>query len=158
LEAVVKAKHLLVSALLLVAASLASGSEPDVVPDDSIESFFRLRVAAAALAAKQQTSLYPYQPDGLRPLTDALSPGGFTARLIPGWTVRDLWGGPILYWSDRSHYMLVSFGSDGLPQFDYSGSPPYAAVPPGWSGVYTTSDLVIVDGVEIRGPNLPILP
>ncbi|MBZ5640145.1 MAG: hypothetical protein LAO51_15470 [Acidobacteriia bacterium] len=153
-----KTKHLLVPALLLAAASLTSASEPDVVPDDVIESFFRLRVAAAALEAKQQTSLFPYQPDGLRPLADALSPRWFTSKLLQGWSARDLWGGPILYWSDRSHYMLVSLGSDGLPEFNYSANPPYAAVPPGWSGVNTAHDLVIVDGVEIRGPNLPIMP
>ena len=153
-----RAKHLLISALMLAAPSLASASEPDVVPDDAIESFFRLRVAAAALAAKQQTSAFPYQPDGLRPITDALRPGWFTSKLLQGWSVRDLWGGQILYWSDGYHYMLVSLGSDGLPEFDYSGSPPYAAVPPGWSGVNTAHDLVIVNGVEIRGPNLPIMP
>jgi hypothetical protein len=153
-----RAKLLLIPALLLAAASLTSASEPGVVPDEVIESFFRLRVAAAALEAKQQTSLFPYQPDGLRPLTDALSPRWFTSKLLQGWSARDLWGGPILYWSDRSHYILVSLGSDGLPEFDYSGFPPYATVPTGWSGGDTAHDLVIVDGVEIRGPNLPMMP
>jgi hypothetical protein len=66
--------------------------------------------------------------------------------------VRDAWHNPLLYWSDGVNYVVLSLGSGGRPQFDYSADPPYSRVPRGWAGSDSTDDLIIIDGIAYRGP------
>jgi hypothetical protein len=66
--------------------------------------------------------------------------------------MRDAWNHPLLYWSNGRDYAILSLGSDGLPQFDYGGTPPYANIRTGWAGSDPTNDLLIVNAVAYRGP------
>src|SRR5262245_59553827 len=61
-------------------------------------------------------------------------------------SLRDAWGNPLLYWSGENSYLILSFGSDGRPQFDYSAIPPYLLIGRAWAGSDPTEDLMIVDG------------
>jgi hypothetical protein len=69
-----------------------------------------------------------------------------------GGASRDAWNNPLLYWSDGRDYLILSLGSDGTMQFNYSAAPPYAKVRTGWAGSDPTDDLLIVNGVAYRGP------
>jgi hypothetical protein len=68
---------------------------------------------------------------------------------------RDAWGGAVLYWSDGRNYMLLSLGSDGEPQFDYSAAIPFMGIPRASTGSDSADDLLVVNGVAWRGPTSP---
>jgi hypothetical protein len=141
--------YFLLLAFLHLSTTAAAGS--NALRPEVLETFFRLRVVAAALDIEKVSGPYPGPTAGLVPLASVLDRPFIVQRRLRG-SLRDAWGRPILYWSDGTSYMVVSLGADGQTQFDYSLDPPYAGVPKGWAGTDPTDDLVVVDGVAYRGP------
>jgi hypothetical protein len=123
----------------------------DTLRPEVLETFFRLRVVAAALDTARVNGPYPGPTTGLVPVSSVIDRTLLGPRMLRAW-LRDAWGRPILYWSNGSDFVVVSFGSDGRPQFDYAVDPPYANVSKGWAGTDPTDDLLVVDGVAYRGP------
>jgi hypothetical protein len=137
---------------IVSAARPAHGAQsPDGLRPEVLETFLRMRVLAAVLDTQAVEAAYPGPTDGLVPVSSLGN--RLTARARShGGAVRDAWNNPLLYWSDGRDYLILSLGSDGMRQFDYSGAPPYANVRTGWAGSDPTNDLLIVDGVAYRGP------
>jgi len=131
--------------------STTSATASDALRPEALETFFRLRVVAAAVDIEKVSGPYPGPTTGLVPIASVLDRPLIVQRRLRG-SLRDAWGRPILYWSDGTSYMVVSLGADGQPQFDYTLDPPYAGVPKGWAGTDPADDLVVVDGVAYRGP------
>jgi len=65
--------------------------------------------------------------------------------------MKDAWGHDLLFWADNFNYMIVSFGADGRPDYNYDQVPPYADVPPGVND-NSNQDIVLVSGSVLRGP------
>jgi hypothetical protein len=134
-----------------VASPARCDSPPDGLRPEVLETLLRMRVVAAVLDTQAVESQYPGPTSSLVPLS---SLGGSTisrGRNFGG-AARDAWNNPLLYWSDSRSYLILSLGSDGQRQFDYSATPPYANIRQGWAGSDPTDDLLIVDGVVYRGP------
>jgi hypothetical protein len=127
-------------------AQSRDGLRPEV-----LESFLRMRILAAVLDTQAVEGAYPGPTDGLVPVSSLGNRLTAPVRSHGG-AVRDAWNNPLLYWSDGRDYLILSLGSDGIRQFDYSAVPPYANVRTGWAGSDPTNDLLIVDGVAYRGP------
>jgi Type II secretion system (T2SS), protein G len=144
----------LISCFAIVAAvsQTRAASNPDVLRPAVLETFFRLRVLAAAVDTLRVNRPAPGPTAGLVPIASVLDREFIAERMLRA-SLRDAWGRPILYWSDGADYVVISYGSDGRAQFDYSGDPPYSDVPNGWAGSDPTDDLIIVDGVAYRGPS-----
>jgi len=143
----------LVALLAIVSAARpAHGAQSgDGLRPEVLETFLRMRVLAAVLDTQAVEAAYPGPTAGLVPVSSLGN--RLTARARShGGAVRDAWNNPLLYWSDGRDYLILSFGSDGERQFDYSGTRPYANVRTGWAGSDPTNDLLIVDGVAYRGP------
>ena len=116
-----------------------------------LETFFRMRVVAAMLDTQSIDVPYPGPTPGLVPASWLRT----RLRPAPGTSVgalQDGWGNPLFYWSSGQDYLVLSFGADGRPQFDYGASPPYLNIAKGWAGTDPNDDLLIVDGVAYRGP------
>jgi hypothetical protein len=144
---------LLLSVLLATTLSNASAaSTSDAFRPEVLETFFRMRVLAAAIDTVRVDGPAPGPTAGLLPIGSVLDKTFIAQRKLHD-ALRDAWGRPILYWSDGGDYAVVSLGSGGVSQFDYSGVPPYTHVPNGWAGTDLTDDLMIVDGVAYRGPS-----
>lgn len=144
----------LVALLVIVSAARpARCAQPgDGLRPEVLETFLRMRVLAAVLDTQAVEAAYPGPTDGLVRVSSLGN--RLTARVRShGGAVRDAWNNPLLYWSDGRDYLILSLGSDGLRQFDYSGAPPYANIRTGWAGSDPTDDLLIVDGVAYRGPS-----
>jgi len=123
----------------------------DELRPEVLESFLRMRILAAVLDTQAVEAAYPGPTEGLVPVSSLGN--RLTARVRShGGAVRDAWNNPLLYWSDGRNYLILSLGSDGMGQFDYSGVPPYANVRMGWAGSDPTNDLLIVNGSAYRGP------
>ncbi|HEX5043621.1 MAG TPA: hypothetical protein VFV75_11985 [Candidatus Polarisedimenticolaceae bacterium] len=119
--------------------------------DAVVETLLRLKVAAAVIDAEApQGSGFP-PPHGtfvtLASLRQVLAPA-HRARIAD---TGDLWGRPLLYWSNGTHYMLASWGADGEPDFPYTGEVPWSEIAQGTTGG-VNADLLIVDGEVWRGP------
>ena len=127
-------------------AQSGDGLRPEV-----LETFLRMRVLAAVLDTQAVEAPYPGPTDGLVPVSSLANRLTAGARSHGG-AVRDAWNNPLLYWSNGRDYLILSLGSDGMRQFDYTAAPPYANVRTGWAGSDPTNDLLIVDGVAYRGP------
>jgi hypothetical protein len=137
---------------MVSAAQPAHGAQPsDGLRPEVLETFLRMRVLAAVLDTQAVGAAYPGPTDGLVPVSSLGNRVTAGARSHGG-AVRDAWNNPLLYWSDGWDYLILSLGSDGLRQFDYSAARPYANVRMGWAGSDPTDDLLIVDGVAYRGP------
>jgi hypothetical protein len=142
----------LLFALSLAAAGIAPLHASDALPQDVVDTVFRLRVVGSALDTANLNGAFPGPTTGLVPVSSVLDREWTREKLLRG-SLRDSWGRPILYWSDGSDYVVASFGADGLPQFDYALDPPYSGVPKGWAGTDPNDDLLIVDGMVFRGPS-----
>jgi len=144
----------LVLALLLVTtagpAGVAIASE--TLQPEVVETFFRLRVAAAAIDTSSVNAPVPGPTAGWVALATVSDRQSSLARRLHG-SLRDAWGRPILYWSNGADYIVASFGADGLPQFDYIPDSPYTGVPRGWAGTDPNDDLLVLDGISYRGPS-----
>jgi hypothetical protein len=137
---------------IVSAARPAHGAQSDDgLRPEVLETFLRMRVLAAVLDTQAVEAPYPGPTDGLVPVSSLANRLTASARSHGG-AVRDAWNNPLLYWSNGRDYLILSLGSDGTRQFDYSGAPPYANVRTGWAGSDPTNDLLIVDGVAYRGP------
>jgi hypothetical protein len=138
-------------AIVSAARPAHCAQSPDGLRPEVLETFLRMRVLAAVLDTQAVEAAYPGPTDGLVPVSSLGN--RLTARARShGGALRDAWNNPLLYWSDGRDYLILSLGSDGMRQFDYSGAPPYANVRTGWAGSDPTNDLLIVDGVAYRGP------
>jgi len=144
--------RLLFALLSVAAAACAPMHASDAVPQDVLDTIFRLRVVGAALDTANVNGAFPAPTAGLVPVSSVLDREWGHAKLLRG-SLRDSWGRPILYWSNGPSYVVASFGADGLPQFDYAFDPPYTGVPKGWAGTDPNDDLLIVDGLVFRGPS-----
>jgi len=142
---------------LLFALSLGSDStvrgrsSTGELKPEVLETYFRMRVIAAALDTVAVGGHYPGPTAGLVPISSVADELEERTKGFRG-PLRDVWKGPILYWSDGKAYLLLSYGADGKAEFDYSAMPPYANVSKGWAGVDPNDDLLIVSGVGYRGP------
>ena len=67
----------------------------------------------------------------------------------------DPWGNPYLFWSDTTHYAVVSYGPDGIADFPYAtwGSPEFHAI---HTGITTRlgADLVFANGGFVQWPTV----
>jgi hypothetical protein len=127
-------------------AQSADGIRPEV-----IETFLRMRILSAVIETEAIEGAYPGPTNGLVPVSTL--DNRLTARLRShGGAARDAWNNPLLYWSNGRDYLILSLGSDGTRQFDYSATPPYANVRMAWVGTDPTNDLLIVNGSAYRGP------
>jgi hypothetical protein len=124
----------------------------DTLQPSVSETFFRLRVAAAALDTANINAPLPAPATGWVPLASVFGPNSIVAKRLRG-SLRDAWAHPILYWSNGADYMVASLGADGLPQFDYVPDAPYTGVPRGWAGTDPNDDLLILNGIAYRGPS-----
>ena len=128
-----------------------ASEETEAIRSDVRDSFLRMRVLAAVLDTEAADTPFPGPTAGLVPaatLREHIEP---RHRSHLG-SARDDWGQPLLYWSDGRNYMLLSLGSDGEPQFDYSGEIPFAEIPRASTGANPTDDLIVVNGIGWRGP------
>ena len=147
----------LVALLAMAAATRPAHCAPqprEGLRPEVLETFLRMRVVAAVLDTQAVELTYPAYPgptDGLVPVSSLGSQVVSRVRSHGG-SARDAWNNPLLYWSDGRDYLILSLGSDGMRQFDYSGARPYANVRMAWAGSDPTNDLLIVDGVAYRGP------
>jgi type II secretory pathway pseudopilin PulG len=57
--------------------------------------------------------------------------------------VNDAWGNPFAYWSDGEHYIVASYGADGLPDREYAGVMELEI---------SDDDFVTLDGTEAAVP------
>ena len=139
-----------------VAALVVAEASRGVLPTGTfrprvLETFLRMRIVAAVLDTQAIEGPVPGPTGGLVPaswLRQQL-PQQRRAHLT---SVRDAWGRPLLYWSDGTNYLVLSLGSGGSPQFDYTADPPYASIARAWAGSDPTNDLLIVNGAAYRGP------
>jgi len=138
-------------AILSAARPAHCAQSRDGLRPEVLETFLRMRVLAAVLDTQAVEAAYPGPTDGLVPVSSLGNRLTASVRSHGG-AVRDAWNNPLLYWSDGRDYLILSLGSDGMRQFDYTGAPPYANVRTGWAGSDPTNDLLIVDGVAYRGP------
>jgi len=142
----------LLGSMLPAAAWARRINGPDEVRSDVTDTFLRMRILAAVLDSESaEARPFPGPTPGLVPATvlrDEIEP---SHRKYLG-SARDAWGHPLLYWSDGRSFMLLSVGSDGEPEFDYSAEIPFASIPRRFTGVDPTSDLIVVDGIAWRGP------
>jgi hypothetical protein len=134
------------------AAPARAGASSDTLRPEVVETFFRLRVVAAALDSANVNGPVPGPTTGLIPFASVLDRSSVMAKLLRG-SLRDAWGRPILFWSNGSDYLVASLGADGRPQFDYALDPPYSGVPRGWAGTDPDDDLLIANGLAYRGPS-----
>jgi len=72
---------------------------------------------------------------------------------IRAFTNIDPWGNPYLFWSDTTHYALVSYGSDGVPDFPYAtwGRTEFEAMQAGPTSRFG-ADLVFASGQFVQWP------
>jgi hypothetical protein len=65
----------------------------------------------------------------------------------------DPWGNPFLFWSDTTHYALVSYGPDGIPDFPYAswGRIEFEAMHAGPTTRFG-ADLVFANGEFVQWP------
>jgi hypothetical protein len=139
--------------LLVTTAAPAHAAVPaDTLQPEVVETFFRLRVAAAALDTSNINTPLHGPTLGWVTLASAFDQHSVVAKRLRG-SVRDAWGRQILYWSNGADYIVASLGADGLPQFDYVPDSPYTGVPRGWAGTDPNDDLLILDGIAYRGPS-----
>lgn len=59
----------------------------------------------------------PVEPTDVVARIEAVLEGGAYIRVIPK---VDPWGNPYLFWSDTTHYALISYGLDGAPDYPYA--------------------------------------
>jgi hypothetical protein len=93
----------------------------------------------------------PVQPiDGVERIAAVLEP--WYMRVIPR---SDPWGNPYLFWSDTTHYALVSYGPDGIPDFPYAawGRTEFEAMPVGGTTRFG-ADLVFASGEFVQWPTV----
>lgn len=134
-----------------VGTAVESGST-DGIRGDVVDTFLHLRILAAVLDTEAaEARPFPGPTAGLVPAASLRVHIDPRHRRFLG-SARDAWGHALLYWSDGRHYMLLSLGSDGEPQFDYSGEIPFALIPRASTGTDPTNDLLVVNGVAWRGP------
>src|SRR6185295_10044424 len=125
----------LVALLAMAAATrpaLCAPQPRDGLRPEVLETFLRMRVVAAVLDTQAVEPTYPGPTDGLVPVSSLGSQVVSRVRSHGG-SARDAWNNPLLYWSDGRDYLILSIGSDGIRQFDYSGTRPYANIPMGWA-------------------------
>lgn len=65
---------------------------------------------------------------------------------------RDAWGRELLYWSDGYDYMIVSYGADRQPDYDYDQPVPYDSVRRGTVTRVPQQDIVVVGGEIWQAP------
>ena len=67
----------------------------------------------------------------------------------------DPWGNPFLFWSDTSHYTLLSYGPDGIPDFPYAtwGRAEFDAVHTGLTTRFG-ADVVFANGQFVQWPTI----
>jgi len=117
----------LVALLAMAAATRPAHCAPqprDGLRPEVLETFLRMRVVAAVLDTQAVELTYPAYPgptDGLVPVSSLGSQVVSRVRSHGG-SARDAWNNPLLYWSDGRDYLILSLGSDGMRQFDYSGA------------------------------------
>lgn len=65
----------------------------------------------------------------------------------------DPWGNPYMFWSDSTHYALVSFGVDGVPDHPYStwSRSDFESLHAGPTTVFG-ADLIFANGVFVQWP------
>jgi hypothetical protein len=148
-------RHALGIGLALLATSTAAvGWALSARPSTTelrLETVLRLRVVAAVLASEVPDGRTFPEPHGaFVPLAAVHQQFDPQHRALVG-DGRDAWGGPILYWSDGNHFVLLSYGADGMPEVPYVGPQPWRQVAQGSPG-NPDSDLLIVDGELWRGP------
>jgi hypothetical protein len=135
--------------LVLAAVGWTIAARPGTSP--VAETVLRLKVAAAVLDTEiPEGQVFPEPHGALVPLTAvraAVEPGH--RQLVAD--AKDGWGRPLLYWSNGDHYMLLSYGADGLPEFEYVGDAPWSVAPLGGTGD-VNADVLVVDGDLWRGP------
>jgi hypothetical protein len=92
----------------------------------------------------------PVEPIDVVARIEAVLEGGAYIRVLP--TV-DPWGNPLLFWSDTTHYALVSYGSDGLPDYPYTtwGLTEFSALHTGPTTRFG-QDLVFANGTFVQWP------
>jgi len=88
---------------------------------------------------------------GVFPKTDGYVPVAFIRAQIEPFYIRalplaDAWGNTFLYWSDGTHYRIVSHGWDG------TADRPYDQVLPGTTTQTFTSDILFGDGEFVQRP------
>jgi Type II secretion system (T2SS), protein G len=126
--------------------------EPDDIRADVTDTFLRMRILAAVLDTEAAEALpFPGPTGGLVPAASLRVYIDPRHRRHLG-SARDAWGNALLYWSDGRAYMLLSLGSDAMPQFDYSGEIPFEEIPRASTGPDPTNDLLVINGVAWRGP------
>lgn len=148
----------LATAVVLMAATAggaAGASNPandEEIRSDVADTFLHMRILAAVLETEAaEAHPFPGPTEGLVPAASLRTHIGPRHQSHLG-SALDAWGNPLLYWSDGRHYLLLSLGSDGEPQFDYSGAIPFAEVPRASTGTDPTNDLLVVNGFAWRGP------
>jgi hypothetical protein len=108
-----------------------------------------LATAAESFAVDNNIYPGPVQPiDVVARIESVVAP--FYIRSFPR---IDPWGNPYLFWSDASHYALVSYGPDGVPDFPYAtwGRAEFEAMQAG-STTRFGADLVFVNGEFVQWP------
>ena len=80
--------------------------------------------------------------------------------VVEPWYIRalpkvDPWGNPYLFWSDTTHYALVSYGADGIPDYTYStwGRTEFEALHTGPTTRFG-QDLVFASGAFVQWPTI----
>lgn len=135
-----------------MAGSAAAAASAGSISREAVDTFLRMRILSAVLdAAAVPDRPYPGPTPGLVQaswLEDRL-PAAYRGA-VRAW--QDAWGGPLMYWSDGRHFMILSRGQGGQSQFDYSGVVPYRDVPRAFAGTDPSDDFIIVDGMAWRGP------
>ena len=102
-------------------------------------------------------NIYPGPVVPLDPVTRVeldLTP--FYIRVLP---IRDPWGNPYRFWSTTRAYAIVSYGTDGQPDYPYAawGEPEFSALSVG--GTYLVGpDVVFVSGQFVQWPAVGINP
>lgn len=127
-------------------------TERNEVRREVVDTLLRMRIVAAVLDTEAA------EADSLPAPTSGITPVAWLrAHIDPRHrkhleSGRDAWGHAIRYWSDGRSYMLVSLGSDEVPQFDYSRELPFEQIPRASTGPDPTNDLIVVNGIVWRGP------
>jgi hypothetical protein len=136
--------------LLGAAAVVWAGVRP-IGAEMALDTVLSLKVAAAVLAVEvPEGAAYPEPHEAFVQLTLLREGLDSRHRALLG-DGRDAWGRPIFYWSDGDRFVLLSYGSDGVPEVAYGGPRPWTLVAEG-SPTNPGADILVVDGELWRGP------